>query len=320
MKKILQACLCCSLFIFISSFCFAQESKFHDDGDFFIKQKSVYQSWLNQIGIGKTLEVCRWVVKPEQKKIFVKLRINHTTGDSAIYTWRRLQKDFGEASPLTLEEELFLKMLYIMEIEPNQAELSITHKTKSGQLPFFHAKIVYDKSRQIVFKSCSRSEVADSVSISRFRIKPGHITYDEILNNKEIGIEWTEKLLDSLLSKLKEYFEHKATEDTEIHSYRFGPGKFRVRVKNIKSEVISGDKGILSPHEYLVFTIVLKKKAEGLLFDCIVDGKYGFALWKQRENGFRDMHPKYEKELTIYAECFSNEILRKYIRKVLNSQ
>ena len=94
------------------------------DKNFFVEKSTEYDKWLKSTGLGNVLRVETVRVVPEA--ISLDLGFYTSNGDSVTVLWNALKRDFEKQDRgLTLEEELFNKMLYFMEIKPTQGYVQL---------------------------------------------------------------------------------------------------------------------------------------------------------------------------------------------------
>jgi hypothetical protein len=302
------------LLLGLQSLVIAQDLR--DDQAFFEQQLPVFQSWLEETGLSPALQASRVVADSHKVALF--LYLDYADRDTAISAWNRLRRDFQENSALALEERLFFKMAFVLELPFGQAELRILNLPAYGQMPAVDGTIYYDAAEEkVARKGVFRTEVKEEVFIPAFVLDTSYT------RQLSLSCEMTEQLRyrlnQQLASRLKAYFEKK-TDAQYVFVHNKNP--VIVEVMNVKSEVIpAGWFGFTNPNEHLLIIVDHKSTAKGIRFFCTIDGKYGNGLLKPRTvAGFRDMSPEYKAELLRYGKVFTNDRLQGWATEIINDK
>ena len=119
MKKLLLSLLLLSLLHHSTS---AQIEDLTKDSEFFQKQAQLYQRWLDHSGLGKLLKVHTIEVKPQELSLYLAFPFEDI--DSVATAWKLLKTSYDRAHPVTLEQELFYKLVNLMEVRQSLADRS----------------------------------------------------------------------------------------------------------------------------------------------------------------------------------------------------
>jgi len=294
----------------------AQSQDLRKDQAFFDQQLPVFQSWLEETGLSPALQASRVVADSQKVALF--LYLDYADRDTAVSAWNRLRRDFQENSALALEERLFFKMAFVMELPFHQAELRILNLPAYGQMPAVDGTIYYDAAEEkVARKGVFRTEVKEEVFIPSFALDTSYTR--QLAMSCEMTQQLRYQLNQHLAVRLKTYFE-KRTDAQYVFVHNKNP--VIVEVMNIKSEVIpAGWFGFTNPNEHLLITIDHKATPQGVRFFCTIDGKYGNGLLKPRSvMGFRDMSPEYKAELLRYGKMFTNDRLQGWVTEIINDK
>ncbi len=136
--------LCCIVFFlcFVSVPVNAQIEDLTKDSEFFEKQKLEYQRWLDHSGLGSILQVHAIEVKPQQLSLY--LAFPYEDIDSIMVAWRELKTAFEKEQALTLEQELFYKMVHLMEVRQSLANVQIYDTYDLRKEPLFSRAIYFE--------------------------------------------------------------------------------------------------------------------------------------------------------------------------------
>ncbi len=295
---------------------FAQDIDLQKDTAFFFSQDSTYQQWLTDIGLGEYLSKDKLQIR--KTKLIYSLKFEYVAEDTAVYAWKRLKKDFEKDKAFSLEEQLFFKLTDLMEIDYDQLILKVSNTPKYGELPAVDGRIRYnEETGEVEWSGDFRSTVPDSVIIKDYVLCDQYNENSELLTAPELPEEWKAKIYNALIDSLTTRFKAK-TDDVKIKN----KDPIEIKVMNIKEEVIPGGMvGLLNPNELLTYRIAMKKEAEGIRLSCVVDGRFGFSLWRLRTSkNFRDMSPEYHEELVDYTNAFTKVTLTELVEKILQQQ
>lgn len=301
----MKQCLIILLLGIISQSLVAQEVNLRSDTSFFYRQMTLYQNWLEDVGLDTVFHVDGLRVRKE--KLTLKLKFKFTAQDSAQYAWQRLNENFYASTGISLENRLFIKMIHLMEVQPEQANIRIKNTPKSGEFPQIDGRVVYDETNLSVALEgfVSRSEEHDSIDIPPFLIHEKYLQIDTLKYGKYAKQKQQEDFFQEILKEADTYFSERH-DGLKVKPITRNPLVFKV--ENVKSEVITGSYfSIFNPNEYLTFTINFQQKEEGILLTCTVDGKVGSGLFAPRvQSNYREMDPEFSKELQEYVHQFTN--------------
>lgn len=283
----------------------AQETDFLQDSSFFAQQASVYQEWLQSVGLGRALKVDG--IKVRKQSVTIRLGFKYATEDSASTAWRQLKSEFEENSLFTLEERLFYKMIHVMEIPAINVEIIVSDNFNPAKIPCLYGRI-YHKNGQVqsTVSPCRSQSNSIIIGYSELKNKMAHATTN-LKDKDSIGVRNRNKIYAIIEQKAQKHFvgdnvSFVAKKDSLLH----------LKVINVKRQVIKRSAidvvDFLDYHELLTIIIKYKPIRDGIRLDCFVDGKYGGGFYPTRSERFKEMEPKYTADLKEYIEVFSNTI------------
>lgn len=124
----------------------AQQESLAIDTAFFRQQKDTFQLWLDQAGFGKVLKLDSLNV--DERRLSLCLTFACPAPDSAGMAWQAYKKDFEAHHYLGLEQQLFFKLVNLMEVWQSEADLQICSPGGPGREPHF-LRAVYFKDGEL---------------------------------------------------------------------------------------------------------------------------------------------------------------------------
>lgn len=291
--------------------------------DFFKGQALEYQKWLDQSGLGNVLKVQQ--VDPRPGELPLYLGFHYQEVDSIQVAWDALKTKFDKERPTTLEQELFYKMVYFMEVPDSVANVQIYH-TYDVNKPVLFFRGIYSQNGQILVDTgtAKGSEAGFSLSIEDFDGLQD--VAREVVNYRLAKKELFGQIVDFARLKYRKQSFNNGGPKMEI---RDSLETLRFEVKDLKREVLTdaeqpfwceiaqrlwGSDCDWMKREMLGFTIVHTQKEVGKIqLGITIDGKVGSGYYKKiRDNGYRPMEVDFNSYLERYAEKFRLQ-LRQYL-------
>jgi len=259
---------------------------------FFEKQRAVYQEWLDHSGVGKVFKVEDLLVKPDRVDLYLSLPTQRTSQKRADETgyfftnYRNVRKKYNEQNTLDLEQQLFLKMLHIMELEPSQATVQLydTYDMTKASIGFY---AVYYEESQIKVDSSGYRGTDHSVPV-----------YIAIEESAEAGVQLTKlsqpaTVFACIENFFRERVAHKNSQDDcqidsgEITAFPISETQYQIGLKPLCKEVLKNQNNpaicdwlqrlgfncSTIKREWLTFTFTLTPQNKGFQLDCYLDGK-----------------------------------------------
>ncbi|MDX1943595.1 MAG: hypothetical protein SFU99_23715 [Saprospiraceae bacterium] len=297
----------------------AQIEDLTKDSEFFEKQKIEYQRWLDHSGLGSTLKVHAIEVKPQQLSLY--LAFPYQDIDSIMVAWRTLKSAFEKERPLTLEQELFYKMVHLMEVRQSLANVQIYDTYDLRKEPLF--------SRAIYFKNDSVNVDASNPKskIREVNIKPDDFSDMRRMSVQSFNQKFNRKMVyDKIHTYAKQKYERK-TCDQRNPQLRLleSDGILRFEIIDLCREVLTDEANPLLckilrkvgydcnwvKRELLTFTVIQRETSTGFQLSIEIDGKYGSGFYENvRRGGYLSMEIDFDDYLERYADQFKEEIRR----------
>lgn len=149
--------------------CAAQNEDLTKSTPFFQQQTQEYQRWLDQSGIGAVLRV--QLIEPRPRELPLYLAFRYKNIDSIGVAWKTLKRRFDAANPTTLEQALFYKMVFLMEVPDTLANIQIYNTYEPAGVTLFFRGIYFDGKKVVVDSSGSKAAEA-SFPISLGDLRP----------------------------------------------------------------------------------------------------------------------------------------------------
>ena len=289
------------------------------DKAFFQSKAEVYQDWLERSGFAPHLKV--HVITVEPKSLSLYLAFPYKDLDSINVAWDHLKENFEAQKSITLEEQLFYKMVSLMEVNQNLANLQIYDTYDTRETPLFFRGIYFDSDTVAVEKNSDKGPRTEIVfDKPHFSDKRAESEYRKRFSKEEV------------YNKIYEFAERKyQTKNCEDRTPKVrlleNQKNLRFEVVNLCREVIQ-ERGIFGPileklgftfswakKELLTFIIVHTETTSGFKLDIELEGKFGSSLYEDiRRGGYMDMESDFKEELENYADAFSAELRNEILK------
>lgn len=314
--KGIKIMVCMVLVFTLGSPLFAQSEDLREDSSFFERQQVVFQDWLEETGLSPALQAEELRIDSQQLQLW--LRFDYSDRDTAVAAWDRLRSDFQVREGLALEERLFFKLAFLMEVGWEHLEIKLYNQPAYGQLPILDGTIYFDSAvKKVARRGIFRTEVQLKVVVPSFKLDTT-LSQQAVLENPMAPTHEVRKNLDSaLVETLMTYFG-KITEKHFLQLQTTTP--IVLQIRDIQSQVFTnGTPGIRQPHEYLQFTIDYRLLPEGLHVYLTVDGKYGSIPFEQSRRIYTfEPSEEYREALNRYTRLFLYDPLMVWIRELLH--
>ncbi len=287
------------------------------DTKFFEKQKTEYQRWLDHAGFGSVLKVHAIEVEPQQLSLY--LAFPYEDVDSILVAWQELKTAFEKKRPITLEQELFYKMVHMMEIRQALASVQIYDTYDLRKEPLFSRAIYFEKDSVKVEASNPKSKIREII-----------IKLEDFKEMKKMSVEAFQKQFDrqTVYDKIYQYSKQKyerKTCDQRYPKLRLleNGDVLRFEINDLCREVLEDEANprlcqILRgfgydcnwvKRELLTFRVIHREEARGFGLYIEIDGKYGSGFYENvRRGGYLSMEIDFDDYLERYADQFKEEI------------
>lgn len=270
----------------------AQPSGSASNKAFYEQQKAVYQEWLNQAGLGQIIRVKEIGLSRDTLNLYLTVynpNIPQKGKDGAGYfftNFRNARKKFQANNSLSLEQQLFLKLLHIMEVDPAKASVQLYDNYDVSQ-PILGFYGIYYEDQQIQVDSSGFKGTDHSVPV-----------YLVVKESAESGTTVREQVSPSrVFSCIKSFFNQRIQTQAETNdctgfqatynAFRIDENKYQFSVKPLCKEVLShqnkpaicdwlnrmGFNCTTIKREWLTYVFTVKPSQNGYQLDCYIDGK-----------------------------------------------
>ncbi len=314
----LRFLLTCVFFLCLSlPYCWTQGTDLTQDKAYFESQREAYQEWLNRSGFGDHLQVHDLSVEPDELALYLKMPYEDV--DSIMNAWKSLKVGFERSSIFKLEEQLFYKMIHLMDIDQTEGNIQLYNTYDLAEEPVFFRGIYFDQDSVAVAENNPRSKIREMVFDREDFAGQGA---DGRFSAKKQAAE----VFDLIYNHAARKYQNRNCPDRAPTIERLHESErlLRFEVYNLCQEVITG-QGFLCPllkkmglkcnfakRELLRFTISYIETPTGFQLQLILDGKFGSALFQNaRRSGYISMEEDFDEELERYADLFIQEIREK---------
>lgn len=300
----------------------AQSDDFRRDEVFFNQQAKLYQKWLDREGIGRYLSVRDMKVKKDHLSLYLQLRYQNL--DSILGVWDQIKASYELGTSLSLEEQLFYKLSFLMEVNQSQLDIQVYDTYDTQEKTLFFRGIYFeeaigkievktsDPSSQTVEIKIPTSQLPKRKDMSTATIDYAGSQFDLF---KRIITFAQEKYVNPTCEGRRPIFKVLQTEDVlRFRAYNLCQV---VLVDETRSFVcrIFGCNDII--RELLEFTITYEPSHTGVKLRITLDGKFGSGFYGHvRRGAYHDMseEPEFERiYLKEYADEFQRE-LKAYLK------
>jgi hypothetical protein len=311
-KRLLQGIAICG-FALLPMAIRAQTEDLSSDSEFFKKQAGIYQQWLDYAGFGKVLKVQTIEVSPQQLSLY--LGFQYQDIDTIEVAWKMLKANFERTGQVTLEQELFYKMVNLMAVGQSVANVQIYDTYDLTKAPLFFRGISFKDGMVQVEESGHRSKIKDVV------LAPSDFKNLKSLPVKDFKQKYDRQtVFDKIVACSKRRFERTTCEQrnprVEVLENR---QVLRFEVTDLCREVLPNETNPLLcsvlnrigydcnwvKREMLIFRIEYQQTAAGFQLRIELDGKYGSGFYDNvRRGGYHSMDIDFEDYLSRYADIF----------------
>ena len=320
-KLLLKPLMAC-IFALLPFMLFSQTEDLTQDEAFFKERAQLYQRWLDHAGFGTVLKVQEVTVKPARVSLY--LAFHATDLDTINAAWTSLKESYERKGFVTLEQELFYKMINLLDVPQTMGDVQI-YDTYDLALPvLFFRGIAFKDGSVKVDSSGDRSKIRD------IAFRPADFRNMKSLQLQEFQQRFDRGVVyDKIIACARRRFEVKRCEDRNPRVVVLENGEvLRFEVTDLCREVLIDEanptlcqllQGVGYPcnwvkRELLIFTIKHQTTADGFQLKIELDGRYGSGMYSNvRRGGYMNMEIDFDEYLERYANIF-REYLRTCIR------
>ena len=307
------------LFLLFSTLLHAQKEDLTKDKVFFGQQAKLYQRWLEHNGMGKTLRVKTVEVEPQQVALY--LAFPTENADSVAAAWDQLKKDYAALNTgLSLEQELFYKMLHLMELRQSVANVQLYDTYDTRREPCFYRGIYVKDGMFRVDSSGCRSQRRD------IYVSPGDLSGAKKHAVETFQKQFTQQyVFDKIHEYAKQRYERKACENRNptVSPPQIDGNFMRFEVTDLCKEVLKDEQNnavcsFLNKYfkpcnwikrEKLTLSFVYQTRDNGFWLKCEVEGKVGSGFYDSvGRGGYLDMEIDFDGYLKDYADKLQYEL------------
>lgn len=297
------------------------ETNLLNDKNFFVEKSLEYDKWLKASGLGKVLRV--ETVRVTEQALSLDLGFYTTHGDSVVVLWSALKRDFEKQDRgVTLEEELFYKMVYFMEIKPTQGYVQLfnSYDTKKDLYVCFRRSIKYDNGHVIVDSDNCKTQIQE------FMVETANLANLRTVSKGDFSRQTSK---EAVFQRIKNYIQTRYTQQ---------PCEFRkpkvewndtqeelwFTVTDLCKEVLTDETNpwwcsVLEPacsscknctkREMLDMHIRYTPTATGYQIRVTTDAKFGSGWYSEVKRGaYKNMELDYKSHVEKYALRFKNDL------------
>ena len=301
------------------------QSSLTDDLPFFQDQTQLYQKWLTKSGFGDVIKVQDLKVEPEHFTLY--LAFHTTAGGECWALWEQLKEDFERRNAITFEQQLFYKMLHMMEVEQEMATIEVHNLYGEQRNYCFFSKIFFDDTYgkvNVQERYCKAQE-------RNIEVEPNTLEGMKDMSFEEINRIYNRtSVFETIFNYAKGRYELNKCEA------RFPEVREKERSQLLRFEVVDLCKEVLRDEdnpwickvlrrfdytcnwikrEKLEFTITYERTPDGIRIGVKIDGKYGSGYYDQvKRGGYHSMDLDFDDYLVDYADEIANDFKREVLK------
>lgn len=309
-------------FLLLPIFIMAQpELNFQTDKTTFVEKSIEYDKWLKSSGLGKVLRV--ETVRVADSVLSLDLGFYTANGDSVTVLWNALKTDFEKQDRgVTLEEELFFKMVYFMEIKPTQGYVQLfnSYDTKNDLYICFYRGIKYENGKVTVESKGCKTQIQEFMVEAKDFSTMRSVAKEDFTkrNSKELVFERIKNYLQTRFTK-----EQCAYRKPKIEWHDTNDDLW-FTVTDLCKEVLTDETNpwwcsVLEPacqscknctkREMLDMRIRYSETPKGYRIHLTIDAKFGSGWYNEVKRGaYKNMELDYKTYVERYASRFKNDL------------
>ena len=298
----------CLLYLIILIATDAQSQGLINDKAVFEREAQTYQKWLEDSGIGDVLKVHTIDIKEHSLSLY--LAFHTDDADQCWAQWNQLKVDFAAKKSISLEQQLFYKMITIMDVRQTIASVQIYDTYDLSKEPCFFQGIVFDeKSKAVKVEENTCRSHTETLVIKPAKLdglNPGAAATSSKLLGKE-------EVFDSVIEWAKGKYETSPCEGRHPKvSILEREQVLRFKVEDLCLEVLQNQANhvfcwmidqVCYKRERLTFTFTYKRESDQIKLNIEIDGRYGSGFYdKVGRAGYHLMDNDYMEELIEYTQ------------------
>lgn len=316
-----QTLLLSLFFLAIGTQVQAQVEDLTQDRNFFQKQSAVYQKWLDHTGIGKVLRVRELEVERQELRLYLEFRYSDI--DSIMSAWNELKQAYEALNPISLEQELFYKMVNLMELRQSLGTVLIFDTYDYREEPLFMRAIYFDNGRVQVTENNPKSKIREFAILPgkglQGKMKQQAIAEFKRRNTKE---EVFRKIFEGVKQQLEQNTcegrqpQVRLVESDDVLRFE-AVDLCRVVLTESADPLLArllntfGLEVNWVKREKLYFRITYAELPEGFALKVVIDGRYGSGIHSEvGRNGYYNMEIEFDDYLERYADQFKQQLQR----------
>lgn len=284
------------------------------DEAFFVQEAQTYQNWLDQSGIGKVLKV--YTVEVEKQSLSLYLAFFTDDADQCSAQWKQLKTDFNIQKSISLEQQLFYKLITIMDVPQGMANVQLYDTYDLNKTPCFFRGIYFDENVQ---KVMIKEDGCRSHSES-FEIQPTQLNGLAGEEQTACSVPLTRsEVFTRILAWAKKRYRTTDCEGRKPEVVLLERDAIlRFRAQDICLHVLQDQSNpvlcrminkVCYKRERLTYTITYQKKGNGIVIGLEVDGRYGSGFYdKVGRKGYHLMDNDYLDDLIDYTQRMREEL------------
>ena len=317
--------LLCIAGLLISS-CLYGQMDLRDDATFFQEQGQVYQQWLERIGLDQYLQVYLVEVDSDLVSIYLEPAVAYTELFAAKAMLEELRSSYASEHGEPLGQRLLHKMLYLMELDEDQANVQFFNSYESSVREMLYSRAWYYNETGVFQDLLTEGSLIQRGKGEELDIAIDLSASDDCSAAEKLAQGYSRReVYERIIQYAQQRFTTTSCADRQPQIkirrngeiLRFDAEDLCRTVLYDKSNSvlcrISSRLGFSCntiERERLHFIIKYQPTESGFVLECSIDGKYADTWGTPQRGDFKSMeeNPEVAEYLTLFAELFTEEL------------
>lgn len=291
---------------------FSQNAILVSEQSYFENRSSQYQDWLEVSGLDQVLKVK--TIRTTENNLTLFLEFHTEDPNSCWVQWTELQDHFAATSNISLQEQLFYKLVALMNVPQEYCTIKLYDTYNLEKKPCFFANISLAQGRiNLQTDRCRKRKVSFNGNLKQLNLKqPVSRNFHSNLSGEVLA----DLFYHYAKNKFQNHYCCANDMKADIKILELTPTMIRLQVDDVKKQILAKSRGtefcekndcesIIK--EQLFFTVTFDKHSSGITMNVDVEASFGSA----------SANPSDKTAYTYMDETF-NEILRDYATEVTN--
>lgn len=308
------------------SSCLLGQMDLREDAVFFAEQGRVYQQWLERIGLAQYMEVYLVEVDSDLVSIYLEPAADYTELFAAKAMLEELRSSYEEEHDEPLGQRLLHKMLYLLELDEDQANVQFFNSYESSVREMLYSRAWFYNETGVFQDLLTEGSLIQRGKGEELDIEIDLSASGDCSAAEKLAQGYSRReVYERIIRYAEQRFTTKTCNDRQPHIKIRRAGEIlRFDAEDLCRTVLYDESNSVLcrissrlgfscntiERERLHFIIKYQPTESGFLLECSIDGKYADTWGKPRRGDFKSMeeNPEFAEYLTLFAELFTEEL------------